>query len=118
MSLTLDKRSVQASAEDPFLLHPGSTAALEKEFIFLLGVSSPMFWQRRELSLETKSTKADPAFPQRGRLRLVQESCGISPCEQCACPSFLPEVLTFAWLPCTWFPLFIHLIAPFTLVVF
>lgn len=41
MSLTFDRRSVQASAEDPFLLHPESIAALEKEFIFLLGVFFP-----------------------------------------------------------------------------
>lgn len=47
MSLTFDRRSDQASVEDPFLLHPGSRGALEKELIFLLGVFLPMFWQLR-----------------------------------------------------------------------
>lgn len=36
----------------------------------------------RQLSLGTKSIKADPAFPQCGRLTLVKESSEISLCER------------------------------------
>ena len=75
-------------------------AGTEKEIIFLLFLVHVL--ATGQLSLGTKSIKADPVFPQRGRLTLVKRIQWTSPGNTRATNSFQNADLP-TWLLRTWY---------------